>query len=116
MDSFAKEFEEAMAAVPQQILADALKKKLAAHGVKLSEKKVHLLAEKILNGEPANNETLLDHIKKRLGLAVKETVIEFTKDDFRAVEEALDEFVGNLPQTVEDVTGQTSSDLLQALK
>lgn len=116
MDSFAKEFEEAMAAIPQQILADTIKKKLAAHGVSFSEKKAHLLAEKLLNGEPANSETFLDRIKKKLGFAVRATVIELTKDDLQAVEEAFEEFVAGLPQTVQDITEHTSSDLLQVLK
>lgn len=116
MDSFAKELEEAMAAIRQQILADVIKRKLVAHGVKLSEKKAHLLAGNLLNGEPANSETFLDLIKKKLGFAVRATVIEFTEDDVRTVEEALEEFVAGLPQTVQDITEHTSSDLLQVFK
>jgi hypothetical protein len=74
------------------------------------------LAAKVLNGESTNSDTFLDRIKKKLGFAVKATVIEFTEEDFRAVEEALDEYVEGLPKTVQDITEQTSTDLLQVLK
>ncbi|MDA9533155.1 DUF5677 domain-containing protein [Bradyrhizobium sp. CCBAU 25338] len=116
MSSFAKEFEEAIAAIPQQILADTIIKKLSAHGIKLSQKKAHLLAGKLLNGDPVSSETFIDRVRRTLGFAVKETVVAFTEDDVRAVEEALDAFVVSLPQTVQDTIENTSSDLLFALK
>jgi hypothetical protein len=116
MDTYSKAFEEMMAALPQTLLADMIKRKLDAQGVKLSKKKLHLLAGKILKGEPTDSDSFLDQIKKTLGFAVQETVIEFTDEDLKAVEETLEEYVEGLPQTVQDISEKSSPNLLELLK
>jgi hypothetical protein len=116
MDTYSKAFEEMMAALPQTLLADMIKRKLDAQGVKLSKKKLHLLAGKILKGEPTDSDSFLDQIKKTLGFAVQETVIEFTDEDLKAVEETLEEYVEGLPQTVQDILEKSSPNLLELLK
>lgn len=116
MDTYSKAFEEAIAALPQTLLADLIKNKLDAQGVKLSKKKLTLLVANILKGEPTNCVSFLDRIKKKLGVAVREATLEFTDEDFKAVERALEEYMERLPQTVQDVVEQSSTDLLELLK
>ncbi len=71
MDDYSRAFKEALSALPQTLLADILKKKIDALGIKLTEWKIHLLAEKILKGEPINSTTLIDQLKRSLALQSK---------------------------------------------
>lgn len=116
MDTYSKVFEEAIAAIPHTILAEMIRAKLDAQGVKLSKKKIELMAEKISKGEPPDGSSFLNRLKEKLGFAVQETVIGFTSEDLNAVQTVMAEFIKNLPQAIQGILAESSPVLLEALK
>jgi hypothetical protein len=114
MDTFAKAFEQSIAELPQKILANAIKKKLDAQGVRLSKRKLDRMAASALKGEPINNVNFLDRVKEKLGIAAKEIVIEFTDDDTNAVKETVDNLIAELPKIIEGILETSPPSLLEA--
>lgn len=116
MDTFTKAFEQAIAEMPPKILADAIKKKLDAHGVKLSKRKLDRMAANALKGEPIDDLSVIDRIKEKLGIVAKEIVIEFTDEDTAAIQSIADGLLDEVPKIIEGILETAPPRLLETLK
>ncbi len=116
MDTFAKTFDKMVAELPHKIISDVLQKKLHEKEIRLSKRKIDLMASRILKGEPIGQPNLLDRLKDKFGFAAREVVIEFTDKDTQAITATMDKFVEDLPRIVEKILETSPASLLITLK
>jgi hypothetical protein len=114
--TLANAFDSIIADLPRKLLVDAFERKLAEKSLRISRRKIHLMAARVLRDEPIHQPNFIERLKERLGFAAKELAIEFTDGDAATILEALESFTEKLPEIVEKTLETSSAVLLTALK
>jgi len=103
--------------LPRRLLSDAIKKKLAAQNVAISNRGMTRLVDGVLKGETANLSVgFLDTLKRRFGFKSAPLVIEFTDEDTKAIEQNAEAFIERLPALVDQLLEETTPRFLSKLE
>jgi hypothetical protein len=114
--TLANALDEIIADLPRKLLVEAFERKLAEKNVRISKRKIDLMATHALRDEPIYQLDFIERLKERLGFAARETIIEFTDADAASLLQALEKFNEELPKLIERILESSSVVLLTALK
>jgi hypothetical protein len=103
--------EKAIGQLPKQIFGQLLTKKLEAYGIKLSPRERRQLENSILSGE---SKTL--RLRRWRWWERENIILDFGEEETQEIEQQFNEVVERLPQIIEDISNQLSTDILVTLK
>jgi hypothetical protein len=103
--------EKAIGQLPKQIFGQLLTKKLETYGIKLSPKERRQLENSILSGE-----SKVLRLRRWRWWERESIILDFGKEETREIEERFNEVIERLPQLIEEISNQLSTDVLVALR
>jgi hypothetical protein len=103
--------EKALGKLPQQIFGQLLTRKLKTYGIRLTPQKRRQLENIIFGGE---SKTL--RLKRWRWWKRESIILDFGEEGTLEIAQRLNEVVERLPQLIEDLSNQLSTDILATLK